>query len=52
MISSSAASGMLTVSPQQRDSGGLIGRVQGGEQVAEPLRAGDPGGVHEGGQAE
>ena len=33
--------------PEQRDRGGLIGRVQGGEQVAEPLGAGDPGGVHE-----
>ena len=52
MISSSRTSGTAsTAAPQQPDRGGLARRVQHGEQVAEPLGAGDPGGVHgEGGQ--
>ena len=33
--------------PEQRDRLGLIARVEAGEQVAEALAAGDPGGVHE-----
>ena len=38
--------------PEQPDRVGLGGGFQAGEQVAEPLGAGDPGGVHERGQPE
>ena len=38
--------------PSSRTASCLPGGFQAGEQVAEPLGAGDPGGVHERGQAE
>ena len=45
-----AAAGCSPLPAQQRDRLGLVARVEGGEQVAEALAAGDPGGVHERGQ--
>ena len=51
MISSNAASGIIAGrAPSSRDRVGLAGRLQPGDQVAEPLGAADPGGVHERGQ--
>ena len=46
MISSRRHSGIrLAGRPEQQDRGGLAGRVQPGDQVAEPLGAADPGRV-------
>ena len=50
MISSSRGSGMLTAARPAADGFGFAAGVEGGEQVAEALAAGDPGGVHERGQ--
>ena len=50
MMSSSRVSmaGLVTgPRPEQRDRLGFGAGVKGGEQVTEPLAAGDPGGVHE-----
>ena len=48
MISSRTGSGIIRPGrPEQPDRVGLGGGFQAGEQVAEPLGAGDPGGAHE-----
>ena len=48
MISSSEASGIMAPDgPEQSDRLGLAGRLQPGDEVAQPLRAADPGRVHE-----
>ena len=53
MMSSRTGSGIMGPGrPEQPDRVGLAGGFQAGQQVAEPLGAGDPGGVHERGQAE
>ena len=53
MISSNAASGIMAPGrPEQPHRVGLAGRLQPGDQVAEPLGAADPGRVHERGQAQ
>ena len=53
MISSNAASGIMPPGrPEQPHRLGLAGRLQPGDQVAEPLGAADPGRVHERGQPE
>jgi hypothetical protein len=50
MISSQAASEIIAARPGQPHRPGLPGRLQAGDQVAEPLGAADPGRVHERGQ--
>jgi hypothetical protein len=52
-MASSAASGMLPphARAEQRDGLSLAAGVQAGDDVAEPLGAGDPGGMQERGQA-
>ena len=52
MISPDAVSGIIAGLPEQPDRLSLAGRVQPGDQVAEPLGAADPGRVHERGQPE
>ena len=43
---------LSALAAEQRDRVLLAAGVQGGDDVAEPLAAGDPGGVHERGQAD
>ena len=53
MMSSSRGSGMLTAArPSSATASASVAGVEGGEQVAEALAAGDPGGVHERSQPE
>jgi hypothetical protein len=47
MMSSSTASGCSSLPAEQRHRGGLVTGLQGGDDVAEPLAAGDPGGMQE-----
>ena len=54
MSSSRVSMAGLVIGPPPRQGYrlGFGAGGKGGEQVAEPLAAGDPGGVHEGGQSE
>jgi hypothetical protein len=53
MTPSRAASVIMAgAPPEQAHRPGLAGRLEPGDQVAEPLGTADPGGVHERGQAE
>ena len=53
MTASNAASGVMAArGAEQPDRVGLAARLQAGDQVAEPLRAADPGRRHERGQPE